>query len=182
MLSTFYKIWAVADALWKQNVELAREVQEKGELAALESERVKYFSEKLVSVKAKLAASRAKNENSRWSTQGVAENASKVEDDVRNTLMLVFREVADAIKQKVAIFGLKLKDALKRVSSHIKMELQAAISRIRTELERDDSEVLRILASCRAVLHNRVAEARRSLPGATVSVVGFDVDIAVAEP
>lgn len=62
------------------------------------------------------------------------------------------------------------------------MESQGAISRIRAELQRGDSEALRNVATCRAVLHNRVSEVCRNLPYLTESVVGFDAGVSIAKP
>lgn len=67
------------------------------------------------------------------------------------------------------------------MSTHTEMESQAAILCIWTGLERDDSEALQNIATCGAVLHNRVVKVYRSLLNTTNSVAGFDVDIAVAE-
>lgn len=53
---------------------------------------------------------------------------------------------------------------------------------IRAERERDDSEALQIVASCQAVLHNRVMEARRSMSDTTDCVVGLDAGTTVVEP
>lgn len=95
--------------------------------------------------------------------------------------MTLSGEDSDVTKWKVVITGLELKGALKRVSTQIDIELQAAISRIRPELEHDDSEMLRNVATCRAVLHNLVAKVLRIFSDTTDSVASFDVDIAVVE-
>lgn len=77
--------------------------------------------------------------------------------------MVVSGEATDAAQRNVAIFGLELTDALKRVSTQIEMEPLAPILNIQAELEHDDSETLRNVATSRAVLHSRVAEVRCSL-------------------
>lgn len=82
----------------------------------------------------------------------------------------------------ISITGLKLKDVLKRLSTHVEMESQAAVLRVRPELERDDSEALRNVATCRAVLKSRVADICRSLPEMADAVAGFDEYIAGIEP
>lgn len=66
--------------------------------------------------------------------------------------------------------------------TQIEMESQVAILRIWTELERDDSEALENVATCRPVLHNRVAKVCLTLPDMTNSMVGFDANVAVVEP
>lgn len=50
------------------------------------------------------------------------------------------------------------------------------------EAERDLSETLRYVATCRAVSHNRVAEVCRSLSETANAVNSFDENIAVVEP
>lgn len=62
------------------------------------------------------------------------------------------------------------------------MESLAVIFRTQDELERDDSQALRSTATCRAVLHNHVAEVRHSMPKTTDVVASFDADIAIVEP
>lgn len=54
--------------------------------------------------------------------------------------------------------------------------------RIRAYLESYESEVFYNIATCRAVLHNRVAEVRRSLLKTVDAVAGFYAAIASAEP
>lgn len=108
-------------------------------------------------------------------------DARKVEDDVSKTLMVVSREVADATKRTATIVGLEFKGALKWLTIRIEIKSRAAISCIRSELDRDDTRALRNVASCRAVLHNWVAEAHRSLSETTDAVADFDENIAVVE-
>lgn len=62
------------------------------------------------------------------------------------------------------------------------MESQATNLRIRAELERNNSKALHNIATRRAVLDNWVAKIFQSLLEPTDVVVGFDKDIAVAEP
>lgn len=87
----------------------------------------------------------------------------------------------DGTKRVVAIIKLEPKGALKWFSIHIEIELYAAVSHFRQELVRGNSEALRNVAACRAVLHCRVAEARHSLPETTNALVGFDEDNTVVE-
>lgn len=119
--------------------------------------------------------------SSRWSAHSVAKSACIVRKDVSNAFMVMSEDAVDATNWNVFIMELKLKDALKRVSTQIENELQVVIACIKTELERDDREVVRNVATCRVVKHNCVGEARRSLTDATESVAGLDVDIAIAE-
>lgn len=93
--------------------------------------------------------------------------------------MAVSKKFVGATKWKIAIIGLKWKDALKRLSTQIEIDSQAATSRTRSKLERGDSGALRNVATCRAILHNRVAKASRGLPVTTDAVAGFDEKIAV---
>lgn len=65
-------------------------------------------------------------------------------NDVSMALMAVSEEIADATKREVAIIRLELEGVSKRVSTQFVTESQAAILRNRAELERDDSEALRI--------------------------------------
>lgn len=96
--------------------------------------------------------------------------------------MAVLEEVTDVTTRKDAIIGLELRAALKRLSTQVEMESLAAMLSIRTELECENSEVLRNVASCRAVLHRRSSEIRGSLPDRTDAVVGIVEDTAVVEP
>lgn len=96
--------------------------------------------------------------------------------------MAVSGEATDGTKWKVSIIRLELKDALKRLSTQIEIESQAAILRIRAEPERSGSEALQKTATCRSMLHNRVAEVRCDLSHTTDWVTCFDVNIAVIEP
>lgn len=63
-----------------------------------------------------------------WIAHNVAKGASKVKEDVSNTLIAVSGLVADATKRKFSIIELKLKDASRWLPSQIKIESQAAIS------------------------------------------------------
>lgn len=83
--------------------------------------------------------------------------ASKIDDDVTNVLMAVSGKVTNASRRKVAIIELELKDSLKQVSTHVEIESRAAISHILAKLERHNSEALRSVVTCRALLHSRVA-------------------------
>lgn len=67
------------------------------------------------------------------------------------------------------------------MSTQIEMKLQAAISRIQRELKRKDSESLRHVAVCCAVLHNRVAEVYRIFPDTDSPVVDSEAEIVVVE-
>lgn len=115
---------------------------------------------KLISVKAKPAASLVKGANSSRSAHNVAKGASNAKDDMSKTLMVVLGEVAVTTKRKVGIIRLEQKDALKRVATHIEMEPQAAFAHIPLKLERGDSDALHNVPTCRAVLHRRA----QSLP------------------
>lgn len=107
------EIQAYADALRKRGKELACKVREKKSLATMESIRLKAFTEKLISLKPKLAASSVGSANSRWNARSVAKSENKVEEDVSNKLMVVSEEITDATERKVSIIGLELKEALK---------------------------------------------------------------------
>lgn len=61
------------------------------------------------------------------------------------------------------------------------IDSQNVIFCIRTKLKPDDGEALRNVLASRAVLRNRMAQARRSLPDTTSLVAGFDANVAVAE-
>lgn len=59
------------------------------------------------------------------------------------------------------------------------MESQGAISLIRAELDRDDGDALRSVATCRAILTNRLTGIRREWPKSAniepvAQAVGFD--------
>lgn len=136
----------------------------------------------MASVKLKPAASRAKSVNSCCDAHSVSKRASKVEDNVSSAVMAVSGEVADTIIGKVFIIGLKPKKVLKRVLTQIEAESKIAILRMRAELVRDDNETSRKVATCRAVLHNRVAEFCRSLPETADSEAGLNAANAVVEP
>lgn len=68
------------------------------------------------------------------------------------------------------------------MSTQIEMVSHFAILCIRDVLERNDSGALHNVATCQAVLHNRVPEALPTLPGTTDVVAGFYEDSAVAVP
>lgn len=69
---------------------------------------------------------------------------------------------------------MELKNDLKQATNQIEMQLQAAIFHIRAEIERNDSKALPNFVSCRAVLHNRVTEVFRTLPGADSPAIDFE--------
>lgn len=82
----------------------------------------------LVHVESKLAASQVECSNLRCDAHDIAECASRGNEDAAFALMAVVGEVADAIKQNVAIIGPKLKDSLTEMSTQVEMELKIAIS------------------------------------------------------
>lgn len=131
------------------------------------------LTHELASGEAKLAASCIESENTPWSAYRVANCARKNEEDLSSAPIAASGKATDATKQKVSIIGLDMKDALRWVLTQTEIELQAAILGIRTGLESDDSEALRSAATCRAVLHSRVAKLRRSLPDKTDSLAGL---------
>lgn len=104
----------------------------------------------------------------------------KVKDDVNKVLMATPEVVTDAIKQKVSIIGLILKNVLIWVSPQIEMESQVPVLQIQAELESNSWGAFCNVATCQAVLHNRMAEVCQSLLERIVAVAGSDQDIAVA--
>lgn len=138
-------------------------------------------TEELAKVKSKLNASRVDGATFRWSAHSIAKGSSEVKDDGSKALMAVSEQISNVNKRKVSIIELELQDALKRVSTQIEMELQTGILCIQSKLKRDDSEALHNFATCRALLHNLIAEVLRSRPETTNAAVGFDEDIAVVE-
>lgn len=176
------KIRTDAMNLGKWTTELAGEERERDSRATVESTWLKAVSVELASVKSKLTSSRVEDAISCWTVNSIVKGASKVDDDVNEAHTVVSGEVADATKRKVSIIGLELKDALKRVSTQDEIKSQAAISRRRAELERDDIEALRNVATCRAVLHDCVVKCSRILPKTTDEVVCFDDGNVFVEP
>lgn len=104
------------------------------------------------------------------------------EDDVCSALKAIVGEATDQTKWKVSNIGLELKGALKQMASPIEIERHVAILRIRNKPKCNDSEALQNVLTCRAVLHNLVADAYSSLHCTADSVVAFDADIALDEP
>lgn len=140
------KSWTDAKNLKMRNTELTAEVQKGDVCHTVYYAKLKAVAEKVASVKAKLIASCVEVASPWWSAHDMAKGASKIEDDVSKSLMVVSGKVAHATKRKVTIIGLQSKNLLKRLLTQIEMKLQAAILCIRLELERDDSEALAKIA------------------------------------
>lgn len=133
---------ADAETLRKRNIDLTGEVQKIFAHSTMNSARLKVVTEVLVCVKPKLTAGLMESAISRQSAYSVANDSSKVEEDVHNALMAVSGCATGETKRKVSFNGLELKDALKQVPAQILFKPQAAISQIRPELERDNGMAL----------------------------------------
>lgn len=156
------KIQAVAGALRKLNKELGGVARENNGLDTMESVRVKVVQHESVSGQPKLLISRVESANVRRNARSIIKNGGKVVEDVSSAPMTVSRVVTDAIKCNVAIIDLDLKDALKQVASPIETGANAANFCIHLELVCADNGLLRNVATCRAVLYNRVPEVCRT--------------------
>lgn len=178
----FKSVRAEAETRRKRNIDLASEVQERVVQAFVESARSKAVAEELASLKSKLAAGLVECANSRWNAHSVSKGASKVENDVINALITTSGKAIIATKRKVCIIGSELRDALMWVSAQIEIESRAAILDIRAELERDDSEALRNVATSRAVLHSLLTKVCCGLLDTTELVVGFNAYNEFFEP
>lgn len=86
-----------------EKVQLTTEVHKKGTFATARSVWLKAVTEEPVSVKSKLATSRMKSANLRWSAHSVFKGASNVEMDVCNAHKAVSGKVTHATKRKAAI-------------------------------------------------------------------------------
>lgn len=175
------KIRASNENLRRQIIELTVEVRERDVRATVESAKLEAVKTKLAIVTAKLAASRLEGASSRYSAHNATKGASKVEDSVSNALIAVLGVIADPTKRGAAFIGLELRNAVKQLSAQIKMDSQAAVSHIWPKIEHDDSEALRKVVTCRAVLHSGGEVNSRILPKTTETVAGFDEDTASHE-
>lgn len=89
-----------AELLRKWNMELASYVQNKLAHVTVESARLKAVAEEWASVKPKLTASHFGSVNSCWGAHSAARNASKVEEDVINALMVVSGRLSTRLNKR----------------------------------------------------------------------------------
>lgn len=94
--------------------------------------------------------------NSRWGARVGVKNMKHAEKDIGGTPTAARSKINNAAQRKVFIVLKKLKGAFKPVSTLIEMESQVALTRIRSELNLNDSNAVRLLAKCCAVLANRI--------------------------